>query len=220
VENPPAVDLAFVAMQRNLDDLDGVADLAQEMGLRSISIFPVIRRDQIPVFFPELDATGDATLLFRDAIARTIERVRFKQPEIDLVVCNPRFTMSDAPLGEAPSPCPGELPAGAAIHSCDQNLWETAHVLANGDVVACEVHDRQPLGNLARQSLAEVWDSEAYRRFRAAYRDGSLAECRTCPGRRRGFLFRFAVISTGCCRRHPMGATAWKSGATARWRER
>jgi MoaA/NifB/PqqE/SkfB family radical SAM enzyme/GT2 family glycosyltransferase len=181
VENPPAVDLAFVAMQRNLDDLDGVADLAQEMGLRSISIFPVIRRDQIPVFFPELDATGDATLLFRDAIARTIERVRSRQPEIDLAVCNPRFTMNDAPLGEAPSPWPGALPAGAAIHSCEQNPWETAHVLANGDVVACEVHDRQPLGNLARQSLADVWDGEAYRRFRAAYRDGSLAECRTCP---------------------------------------
>ena len=117
-EDPPAVDLAFVAMRRNLDDLAGVASLAREMGLRSISIFPVIRRDEIPVSFPELDASGGATPGFQDALARTVERVRSEQPEIDLVICNPRFTMDDAPLGETPSPCPGVLPAGAVIHSC------------------------------------------------------------------------------------------------------
>jgi GT2 family glycosyltransferase len=78
-------------------------------------------------------------------------------------------------------PCPGELPAGAAIHSCEQNPWETAHVLANGDVVACEVHDRVSLGNLARQGLAEVWNGEPYRRFRERYRAGGHAACRSCP---------------------------------------
>jgi hypothetical protein len=45
-------------------------------------------------------------------------------------------------LGAVPVPFPGELPPGAAIHSCEQNPWETAHVLSNGDVVACEVLDK------------------------------------------------------------------------------
>jgi MoaA/NifB/PqqE/SkfB family radical SAM enzyme/GT2 family glycosyltransferase len=180
-ETPLAVDLAFVAMQRNLDELAGVAAFARELGLRSISIFPVIRRDEIPVSFPELDATGAATGSFRTAVARAIERVRVDHPSVNLTVCNPRFTMDDEPLGETPSPCPGVLPAGAQIHSCEQNPWETVHVLANGDVVACEVHDQRALGNIARQTLAEIWHGEAYGRFRAAYRGGSLAECRSCP---------------------------------------
>jgi radical SAM protein with 4Fe4S-binding SPASM domain len=96
-------------------------------------------------------------------------------------VCNPLFTSAPPPLGEAPAPCPGELPAGARIHSCEQNPWETAHVLSNGDVVPCEVHDRQPLGNLARQPLAEIWHGEDYRRFRESYRRADLAACRSCP---------------------------------------
>jgi MoaA/NifB/PqqE/SkfB family radical SAM enzyme len=181
VKDPPAVDLAFVAMQRNLDQLAGVAALAQEMGLREISIFPVIRRDEIPVSFPELDAASGATPSFRAAVARAIERVRAEQPRVHVTVCNPHFTMDDEPLGEVPSPCPGALPAGARIHSCEQNPWETVHVLANGDVVACEVHDRHPLGNIARQPLAEIWHGEMYGRFRDAFGDGTLAECRTCP---------------------------------------
>lgn len=180
-DDPTTVDLAFVAMRRNLNELGGVAEMASEMGLRSISVFPVIRRDEIPVSFPELDCAGDATRGFRETLTGTIESVSAEHPGIDIVVSNPRFTMQDVPLGETPVPCPGALPIGAAIHSCEQNPWETAHVLSNGDVVACEVHDRRPLGNVARQPLPEIWHSEAYRRFRTAYQDGSLAECRTCP---------------------------------------
>jgi GT2 family glycosyltransferase len=76
------------------------------------------------------------------------------------------------------------LPAGTAIHSCEQNPWETAHVLANGDVVACEVLDKTPLGNLFEQSISEIWNGEVYRRFRALYHAGAVAECRTCPWKR------------------------------------
>lgn len=181
IGDPPAVDLAFVAMRRNLDQLSGVAEMASEMGLRSISISPVIQRDELPVDFPELDSSGSATRDFREAVTRTIERVSAEQPEVDLIICNPQFTMENIPLGEAPARCPGVLPTGAFIHSCEQNPWETAHVLSNGDVVACEVHNRRPLGNIARQPLTEIWFGEAYGRFRTAYHDGSLAECRACP---------------------------------------
>ncbi|PWT85977.1 MAG: hypothetical protein C5B56_13190 [Proteobacteria bacterium] len=76
------------------------------------------------------------------------------------------------------------MPAAARIYSCEQNPWETAHVLANGDVVACEVHDRTPLGNLSRQSLEAVWHGGAYREFRARYHAGTMEECRRCPWKR------------------------------------
>ena len=176
-----SVDLAFVAMRRNLEQLSAVAALAHDLGLRTISIFPVIRRDEIPVVFPELERTGAHRSEFRDEVCRTVEAVRCEQPEIGLAICNPLFTEAGARLGEIPMPCPGELPAGTAIHSCEQNPWETAHVLASGDVVACEVHDRVSLGSLMRQPLAEIWNAEPYRRFRERYRAGGHAACRSCP---------------------------------------
>ena len=180
--NPPAIDLAFVAMQHNLDQLQGVAELAMGLGLTAISIFPVIRRDEIPIVFPrELTGTGLHRAEFRDDLNRRVEDSRRRLPEVAITISNPQFTSTTQALGEAPRACPGELPAGARIYSCEQNPWETAHVLSNGDIVPCEVHDRLPVGNLARQTLAEIWGGEAYERFRQNYHTGELAACRSCP---------------------------------------
>jgi GT2 family glycosyltransferase/MoaA/NifB/PqqE/SkfB family radical SAM enzyme len=175
------VDVAFVAMERNLGELGGVARLADDLGLSSISLFPVIRRDEIPVTFgQELGDSGTHRDGFRDAVQRAVRTAADEHPRVAFTVCNPAFVGSAPPLGEVPSPCPGELPAGARIHSCEQNPWETAHVLSNGDVVACEVHDQTPLGNLGQQSLEEIWHSEAYARFRRSYERGDSAACRAC----------------------------------------
>ncbi len=182
VRSPPAIDLAFVAMQDNLDQLQGVAEWAMGLGISAISIFPVIRRDEIPIVFRrELDGTGSHRAEFREELNRRVEDCRRRLPEIRITICNPQFTNTTQALGEAPRACPGELPAGARIYSCEQNPWETAHVLSNGDVVPCEVHDRSPLGNLARQPLAEIWGGEAYERFRQNYHTAELAACRSCP---------------------------------------
>jgi GT2 family glycosyltransferase/MoaA/NifB/PqqE/SkfB family radical SAM enzyme len=182
VPNPPAIDLAFVAMQDNLDQLQGVSDWAAGLGLSAITIFPVIRRDEIPIVFPrELTGSGLHRAEFRDALNRRVADCMRRLPEMAITICNPQFTNPTPPLGEAPRACPGELPAGARIYSCEQNPWETAHVLSNGDVVPCEVHDRSPLGNLARQTLAEIWNGAPYQQFRQNYRAGELAACRSCP---------------------------------------
>jgi GT2 family glycosyltransferase len=57
-------------------------------------------------------------------------------------------------------------------------------VLSNGNVVACEVLDKIPLGNLYEQSIDEIWNGTSYQRFRARYRRGEVPECRTCPWKR------------------------------------
>jgi radical SAM protein with 4Fe4S-binding SPASM domain len=182
---PPIVDLAFVAMERNLSELPAVAAFARSLGLNSISIFPVIRRDEIPIHFPgELGADGTHRPQFREQLRSRVEEVRQVFPGLSLRISHPAFTVSDACLGEVPRQFPGLLPAGAWIHSCEQDPWETAHVLANGDVVACEVLDKVALGNLAQQSLAEIWHGAAYTRFRRQYRRGEHAECRACPWKR------------------------------------
>jgi radical SAM protein with 4Fe4S-binding SPASM domain len=182
VRNPPVIDIAFVAMQGNLDQLPGIAEWAMELGLSAISIFPVIRRDEIPIVFPrELADTGLHRAEFRDDLNRRVGDCRQRFPEIAITISNPQFTRATQSLGESPRACPGALPADARIYSCEQNPWETAHVLANGDVVPCEVHDRSPVGNLARQTLAEIWGGKAYEGFRQGYHTGELAACRSCP---------------------------------------
>jgi GT2 family glycosyltransferase/MoaA/NifB/PqqE/SkfB family radical SAM enzyme len=182
---PPIVDLAFVAMDSNLHDLPGVAALAQSLGLSGVSVFPVMRRDEIPIQFPSELARPDVYHEdFRRRVTATVERATSESPKVAIAICNAAFNNGDAHLGEVPIPYPGPLPPDARIHSCEQNPWETAHVLSNGDVVACEVLDKIPLGNLQAQSLSDIWHGEAYRNFRERYRLGDVPECRTCPWKR------------------------------------
>jgi radical SAM protein with 4Fe4S-binding SPASM domain len=182
---PPRVDLAFVAMDINLGELTGVAGLAEELGLRDISIFPVMRRDAIAAQFPvELTPSGGPRPEFERRIETAVEDARRSHPGVHFTVCNEAISAPRRQLGAVPILYPGELPPGAAIHSCEQNPWETTHVLSNGDVVACEVLDRTPLGNLLQQPIGEIWRGEPYRRFRERYRRGEVAECRRCPWKR------------------------------------
>jgi MoaA/NifB/PqqE/SkfB family radical SAM enzyme/GT2 family glycosyltransferase len=180
--NPTIVDLAFVAMDRNLAELASVAAFAESLGIGNILIFPVLRRDEIPVHFPqELTALGELHQDFQRRLGATVDDVRRAHPHVQLAFGNPSLSVTNTCLGQTPVPYPAPLPAGARIHSCEQNPWETAHILANGDVVACEVLDKAPLGNLLENSIEEIWRGEAYERFRDRYHLGEDASCRICP---------------------------------------
>ncbi|QOY91829.1 glycosyltransferase [Paludibaculum fermentans] len=179
--NPPIVDLAFVAMDRNLAELTAVAELAHDLGLRDVMVFPIQRRDPIPeTFTVELDPSGIAKPGFRARLDQQLAATQRARPEISLTLCNPLPGGDPPRLGQVPISYPWPLPAGGAIHSCEQNPWDTAHVLANGDVVACEVLDRKSLGNLLTQDIAEIWNGPLYREFRARYLRAEGAECRNC----------------------------------------
>ena len=178
----PVVDIAFVAMQHNLDQLSPVAEYANSLRIEDVMIFPVMRRDPIPLLFPtELQAPAMPTEGFRNDLVDCVERIRQEVPEVRLTICNPAFTaeIGDG-VGRVPREYPWPLPAGAQIHSCEQNPFETMHVLSNGDVVTCEVRDRHPLGNLTEKPLSDIWHGESYQRFREQYQRGEVPECRQC----------------------------------------
>jgi len=60
-------------------------------------------------------------------------------------------------------------------HMRSESAFESVHVLANGDVVVCEVHDEVALGNLTHSLSVEIWHSDRYKRFaRIRHRDGML----------------------------------------------
>lgn len=183
--DPPRIDLAFVAMDANLDQLEGVTALAERLRLQAISIFPVLRRDEIAApFASELHSGGGHRPAFESRVQTAVDTAAARHPAVRFQVCNQPVSTADRRLGEVPILYPAELPPNAAIHTCEQNPWETTHVLSNGDVVACEVLDHIPLGNLLEQSIADIWHGEAYRSFRERYRRGEIAQCRTCPWKR------------------------------------
>ncbi len=176
----PRLDLAFVAMAANLNQLPEVAAWAGEIGASGISVHPVLKRDPVEADFSGETSCGRITGAFRTALRDAIARAEASAPAVRIAVANPDFEETRA-LGGEPQACPGSLPAGARIAGCEQNPWETAHILAGGDVVACEVHDQRPLGNLAVQSLAEIWRGVMYSRFRRDYVVGRSAACANCP---------------------------------------
>lgn len=181
----PRIDIGFVAMQRNLDQLQPVAEFAASLGIGTILLFPVMRRDEIPIVFDaELTAPATPTTSFRDQLCAAVERARASIPGSTFHICNPMFTESDKALGQVPRPYPWPLPDDARIHTCEQNPFETAHVLANGDVVACEVLDHTPLGNLHEQPMEAIWRGPAYQAFRLRYQNSTVPECRTCVWKR------------------------------------
>lgn len=62
--------------------------------------------------------------------------------------------------------------------------WESVTVTWDGDVVPCcyDYDKRLVLGNLGRQSLAEIWNGEPLRRLRREFLDGRVENplCRNC----------------------------------------
>ncbi|MEO8672865.1 MAG: radical SAM protein [Tahibacter sp.] len=177
---PLQVDLAFVAMRRNLDQLDAVAAYAASLGLQRLAVHPVIRRDPIAETFPDELDQGRLRPEFLVQLRESIDRVRRDHPALTIESSTPELE-ADHELGHEPRYFPGPLPAAARIHSCDQNPWETVHILADGRVVSCEERDRIELGNLRRQSLREIWHGDSYRHFRAAYTSAADLHCRRCP---------------------------------------
>ena len=180
----PTLDIAFVAMDRNLPQLHQVAAYASQLGASGLSIHPVIRRDPITETFESELENGVLRPDFLNRLRQAVDHVRSAHPDLPVAVSTPE--LGDAtPLGHQPTACSGTLPRGARIHSCEQNPWETIHILADGTVVTCEVRDRISLGRISADdegtSLKDIWAGPAYTAFRESFQAGAAIECKTCP---------------------------------------
>lgn len=175
------VTFALVAMQRNLGELHRVTALAEKFGVSRLDVHPVIRRDPIEETFPdELDSMGRLRASFLRRLADQAQVAGRNYPSVQIGYSTPETDACDSVLGYTARPFPGRLPNGAVITDCGQSPLRTAHILANGDVVSCEVRDQLPLGNLHQESFRNIWRGERYQIFRERFKSGKDAKCVAC----------------------------------------
>jgi MoaA/NifB/PqqE/SkfB family radical SAM enzyme len=176
------LDLAFVATSDNLSQLQPIAALARELAIPVLAVHPVILRVDIQQRCElERDPDGGLNVTFNRALNYQLDRVREAFPELALQVSTPAAELGcRRPLGNIPQAWPGVLPDGAHIHSCDQDPFETLHILADGTAVTCEVRDQVSMGSLATESLVEVWRGPAMHAFRKAFLSARDVRCASC----------------------------------------
>ena len=178
-KNTPKLDFSFVAMSHNLDQLLPVTRYAMQAGASEIFVHPIIGRHPVPYDFSRELKSNKLTKEFKENLRRSLAETRAAYPALPITVLNSDLSV-DPVLGSVPQYYAPPLPADGRIHTCDQSPFESVHVLANGDVVVCEVHDEVPLGNLHSTGIREIWQSGRYRKFRQEYVAGTNAACRDC----------------------------------------
>jgi len=177
---PFMLDLAFVAMQRNLDELPALATFAATHGIEVLAVHPLIARDPLPLgAVVEHTADGALEAGFRERLIATVALARERAPGVRIQVSSHEL-QSTTSLATHPQPWPWPLPPTARIAGCDQSPFDSAHVLADGRVIACEVTERVALGDLNQSSLQAIWHVPAYRAFRQRHFEGSESACRAC----------------------------------------
>src|SRR4051812_46164116 len=153
----PRVVLVFVAMRRNVDELEALVDLGADVGVDELWVqnlshvfsdpdpagaYDAIRRyAESEALFGDPETAASASAVF--ALAAT--RAREHGPDLRLPDLRETFT-----------------------GSCSWP-WEGAYVTHRGHVQPCCMvmgSDRATLGRLAEQPFTEIWASEAYSQFR------------------------------------------------------
>ena len=178
--HPFTLDLAFVAMERNLDELPQLAEFAQAHGIEVLAVHPLIGRDPLPMgSSTEHLADGAIAPNFAKRLRAAVQTAQQQAPAVSVQLSSHELQPA-TDLGPHAQPWPWPLPAQARIAGCDQSPFDTVHILADGRVVVCEVTEQTALGNLHQNGLQEIWQGEAYRQFRARHLAGSEPACQRC----------------------------------------
>ena len=63
------------------------------------------------------------------------------------------------------------------------SIFMTVEVNSNGDVSLCRDYNDYVIGNIAEQSIKQIWNGEKARKFRGSLnKEGLMPVCRRCCG--------------------------------------
>ncbi|NOY90396.1 MAG: radical SAM protein [Deltaproteobacteria bacterium] len=170
----PRVVLWVTLSRQNIAELDSLFDLAVQLGVDGVYL-------QRLVFFGYGHARAADSLHGRLTRGQSLSvaraTVRARAAGLDVAASG----------GHAPDAMHRGLAPDAEPYRACRRPSESAVVMANGDVVPCCIatfvapRDAITMGNLKRQSLAEIWSGERYREWREGLRRGEAPEaCVRC----------------------------------------
>jgi len=167
----PEIILVAVAMRRNLAGLPRLVRLAAEYGVRSMSVQHLAHdfsEGSLPPRYASMREFVDReTLLNEDPalVAQSFAQARCVAGELGVDLRLPNLR----PEGRKPG--------------CDWP-WRGAYVAYSGEAMPCcmiATPDRLSFGNMAKQGVARVWNSEEYAAFRARLASDDPPEiCKGC----------------------------------------
>jgi MoaA/NifB/PqqE/SkfB family radical SAM enzyme len=173
---PPRVRIVMVLMRRNLDELPRMVDLAAQTGVDALFVQQLCHdfsESSLPaVYRPMRDFVAEEALDAGDAraVQAAFEAARRRADILGVSLRLPSAAMRGSATERRPPRC--DWP------------WRGAYVSCRGEAMPCcmvATPDRACLGNMLNDGVAEVWNGEAYRAFRAGLLQDAPAEiCRTC----------------------------------------
>jgi radical SAM protein with 4Fe4S-binding SPASM domain len=172
----PRVHLVFVAMRRNIDELERLVDLAAEIGVDELFVQNLshdfgdaaasARYRQLHDYVEEEALFGGRL----EAAESVFERARARAGELGISIRLPR--LAERPVQRRPGEPGCTWP------------WDSAYVTHRGDVQPCCMvmgSDRARLGSLDADAFAGVWHGTPYQEFRKRLLGDDPPEvCRGC----------------------------------------
>lgn len=182
----PEIHLVAVVMRRNLDELPGLVRFAHEHGLEGLSVQHLAHdfseSSMPPKYDPMRRFVDEQTLCGEDParVERCFAEARELAAQLGIALRLPALKFLFEEKCE-------ERAEGAGVRKgrgrCDWP-WRGAYLSFSGEAMPCcmvATPDRVNFGSMAREGVARVWASDAYREFRERLASDDPPEiCRGC----------------------------------------
>jgi len=182
----PHLELTFVMMQTNIEELPEFVELAARLGANSVNATHMVP-------FESLRMAHESCSLIPELTNRMLESSSEKARELGLRFSSPPLFHAGIAGGfGARGVDRFDLPLSEASHKASHCPfpWHFAAIDMHGEVVPCGWWHHQPcMGSIRSESFLSIWNNEKYRNLRAEHESGALREtCRTCPAAGVGYV--------------------------------
>jgi radical SAM protein with 4Fe4S-binding SPASM domain len=180
-QNRCHLSLTFVLMRSNVDELPDFVELAHAVGADAVWAQHVIPATE--------DARDEPLIREPERYNRVLERTRARARALGIPLNAPLpFPLQGAPAEcapEAPQPSEPARVVPLTDHAIPCRLpTQSLFVLYDGRVFPCchpFAHQKMQVGDLSRESFAEIWNRTLYRNLRVGLRSGDAPQiCRSC----------------------------------------
>jgi radical SAM protein with 4Fe4S-binding SPASM domain len=166
----PQINLSIVAMRSNIHELPLLADLAADLGVRTLHVEPLLRQiEGTPLDdHYERENLGVATRV-REAFDLAMAKARAAGIHFSSRFANERTHFDFL-----------EAARHLTIDWTCSEPWSTVWITSAGEVRTCCLNETC-FGNLHEQTFEEIWNGEAFTRFRAQHARRETAQgCANC----------------------------------------